>query len=56
VVHFLAKFVHNHKAYETTVANLVLIRFILTILLNVQRCCPVILHYYLPRSCVEWMC
>src|SRR6218665_1660105 len=44
-VNFLPQFVHGHiQGYETTAANLVIVRFIFTVLLNMTRCCPVILH------------
>ena len=59
MVYFLHKFVHIiTQVYGTVVANLVigLVRFIFTILLNMTRCCPVILHVLRGIcSCVVWM-
>jgi len=45
VVYFLPKCVHLViQVYATTVAMVVIVQFIFTILLNMTRCCPVILH------------
>ena len=47
VVRILPKFVHIIiQVYGTMVANLVIVRFIFTILLNMACCCPVILHVF----------
>ena len=45
VVHFLPTFIHIIiQVYATMVANLVIVWFIFTNLLNMTRCCPVILY------------
>ena len=45
VVRFLPNFLHLViQAYGTTVENLIMILFIFTILLNMTRSCPVLLH------------
>ena len=45
VVRFLSKFVHIIiQVYGTMVANMVIVRFIFTILLSMTQCSPVIVH------------
>ena len=47
VIRFLPDVVHiNIQVYETKVENLIMVRFIFTILLNMIRCFSVILHVF----------
>jgi len=65
VVRFFPKFVGLHiiiQVHGTTVANLVIVWFIFTMLLNMTRCWPVILHalrgikYYVLYECFTDYC